>query len=308
MQVKKDGVDILHCTGNTAPILLSRSIKLVLTIHDIAYLKPYSVVPKSPYLHQRLGRMYRRNVVPRVIKRANMVITVSEFAKKDILNSFSTRNSKMVCVIYESSSKLLQPIPKEESRSFCKSKYGITEKYVLNVGGCDPQKNTAFIVTSLLELKSEGKLPEKVVIVGFTNWHNSDIYKTVAVSEYRDDFKFIDFTDEKHLLHLYNGAEVFIFPSLYESFGIPPLEAMACGVPVIASKTGAIPEVAGDAALLIDPRNGKELKESMLNLLNDEGLRNQLVRRGFEQAQKFSWKKTAEETLGIYEAVYKERS
>lgn len=306
MQVKKDGINILHCTGNTAPIFLSRSIKLVLTIHDVAYLKPYSVVPKSPYLHQRLGRMYRRNVVPRVIKRANMVITVSEFAKKDILNSFSTRNSKMVCVIYESSSKMLRSIPKKEAQSFCKSKYGITGKYVLNVGGRDPQKNTAFIVTNLLKLKLEGKLSEQIVIVGFSNWQKSDIYKAVEMSEYREDFKFIDFADQSHLMQLYNGAEVFIFLSLYESFGIPLLEAMACGVPVVASITGAIPEIAGDAALLINPDNGQELKAAMMKLLNDENLRNNLIARGLKQAKEYSWMKTAKKTLAIYESVYKE--
>jgi glycosyltransferase involved in cell wall biosynthesis len=307
MQVKRDGIDILHCTGNTAPVFISKNIKLVLTIHDVSYLKPYSITPRSPYLYQRLGRTYRRNFVPRVINKANIVITVSEFAKRDILNIFPGCNSSMVRVIYESGNKRFQFIPKKEAQSFCKSKFGITGKYILNVGGRDPQKNTASIVTNLLKLKLEGKLSEQIVIVGFSNWQKSDIYKSLEMSDYRKDFKFIDFADQSDLMQLYNGAEIFIFVSFYESFGLPLLEAMTCGIPVIASTTGAMPEIAGDAAFLINPYNGQELQAAVIKILNDENLRDDLIARGLKKAKEYSWAQTAKQTLAIYESVYNNR-
>jgi glycosyltransferase involved in cell wall biosynthesis len=120
-------------------------------------------------------------------------------------------------------------------------------------------------------------------------------------SSCRDKIIFTDFVSEEDLVLLYNCADVFLYPSLYEGFGIPLLEAMACGVPVITSNTTSIPEVVGDAALLINPRDGEELKKALLSLLNDEKLRKELINRGFEQVRKFSWRKTAEDTLAIYE-------
>lgn len=306
LQAKQDGIRLLHCTANTAPLVLSPSIKLISTIHDISYLKPYSVMPRSPFLYQRLGRLYRRNIVPRSIRRAASIITVSKFAKKDILAHISTLSEEMISITYEAMNNAFRVIDKEQAISFVKKKYGITGQYILNVGGRDPQKNTAFLVRNFLELKRERKITAKMVIVGFPDHGKADIYKDLKNSGLKSEVVFIGFAGENDLVHLYNSAEAFVFPSLYESFGIPPLEAMACGTPVIASQAGAIPEIVGDAALTIDPQNSDELKTSIVKLLKNKNLKNYLIDKGFKQAKKYSWEKMAKYTLDRYRKVYGE--
>ncbi len=300
---KRDKIDILHCPANTAPVFLNHDIKLVSTIHDVSYLKPFSIMPRSPYLYQRLGRVYRKNIVPWTIKRASSIITVSEFARKDILSSIPFLNDEKVSVTYEAMSGAFRVIEKEAAHSFVRAKYGINGKYIFNVGGRDPQKNTAFLVESFLDLKKAGQLSEKLVIVGFADHTHANFYKSIINSGIADEVIFIGFAEEDELVHLYNAAEVFIFPSLYESFGIPPLEAMACGTPVIASDAGAIPEIVGDAALFINPRSKEDLKSSLLQVLGDIRVKNELIRRGLKRVDQFSWSKTAKETLEIYEKV-----
>lgn len=300
LQAKKDKIDILHCTANTAPMVLFGNLKLVSTIHDVSYLKPYSIMPKSSYLYQRLGRMYRKVIVPQSLRRVSAVITVSEFAKKDILAHFSFLSEENIFITYESMSEVFEVTDKEQAKAFVKLRYGITGNYILNVGGRDPQKNTAFLVEGFLELKKNKKFSERLVIVGFLNYEKTDFYKDLNNSEFKNEVFFIEFASEGDLVQLYNGAEIFIFPSLYESFGMPPLEAMACGVPVIASNTGAIPEIVGEAAILINPKNKEELKATLSRLLEDQGMRQEMIRRGFERIKKFSWLKMATETLSVY--------
>lgn len=303
LEVRKDKINILHCTANTAPLVLPRELMLVSTLHDVSYLKPYSIMPKSPYLYQRLGRMYRKIVVPKSLKRASAVVTVSEFAKKDILTHIPFLSKEMVFITNEAVSDVFRTIDKEEARSFVKLRYGITGKYILNVGGRDPQKNTAFLIENFLELKKAGRLLERIVVVGFLNYERTGFYENLRNSGFRADVYFIDFASERELVQLYNGAEAFIFPSLYESFGIPPLEAMACGIPVVASNTGAIPEIVGEAAILINPKNKEEFKATLLRMLDDQVTRQELIRRGFERIKKFSWLRMAIETLNVYEAL-----
>ncbi len=141
------------------------------------------------------------------------------------------------------------------------------------------------------------------MIVGIPNWKQTKFYDIVQESNFKKDVIFTDFVSEDDLVLLYNGATIFLYPSLYEGFGIPPLEAMACGVPVITSNTTSIPEIVGDAAYLMDPLNDKELKEALLRLLSDENLRNDLIEKGFKRVKEFSWQKMAKETLQIYESL-----
>jgi glycosyltransferase involved in cell wall biosynthesis len=300
LEARKDKIDILHCTSNTSPVFLPRGLALVSTVHDVSYLKPYSVMPKSPYLYQKLGRVYRKAVVPKSLKKSDMVITVSEFAKKDILSHIHFLNEAKVFITYEAVSDVFKVIDKEDAKRFAKLRYGIAGNYILNVGGRDPQKNTAFLIENFIELKKTRRSLGKMVIVGFLNYNKTDFYKDLVNSGLKNEVYFIDFVSENELVQLYNGAELFVFPSLYESFGLPPLEAMACGVPVIASNTGAIPEIVGDAAMLINPKSKDEYRAALLRLLGEQGLRQELIRRGFERIKKFSWLKMAVETLSVY--------
>jgi len=308
MQAKKDGLDILHCTGNTAPLYLDKNIKLILTIPDVMYLKPYSILPRSPSLYQRLGRTYRKIIVPKAIKNVSSVITISNFSKKDIMEHIPLIKEDSISVIYLAADNSFRGVNKNEAITKLKEKFGINGSYMLAFGGIDPRKNTELIINMFIESKGKEQINEKLVIVGIPNWKQTKFYNVVQKSECRDNIIFTNFVSEEDLVLLYNSASVFLYPSLYEGFGIPPLEAMACGVPVITSNTTSIPEVVGNAALLINPRDGEDIKKALLSLLNDEMLRKDLIKRGLEQVKKFSWGKMAEETLEVYNSVYRGES
>jgi len=303
-QAKKDGIDILHCTGNTAPIYMDRQVKLVSSIMDVMYLKDYSVLPKSTSLYQRLGRLYRRMVVPRIIKHLSKVITISNYSKYDIIKYFPTLNEEAIVVIYLATNEKFRVIDRSDATVKIKNKFGIIGSYILSLGGTDPRKNTELVIEKFIELKDKCRIKENLVIVGIPNWKQTKFYDIVNNSLCKKDIIFTDFVSEDELVLLYNCATVFLYPSLYEGFGIPLLEAMACGVPTVTSNVTSMPEIAGNAALLINPRNGEEIKESLLKVLNDKDLRDFLVKRGLEQVKKFSWQRTAQETLELYRSVY----
>ncbi len=302
VSVMKDKIDILHCTGNTAPIFLTRKTKLVITIHDVMYLKSYSEIPRSPILYQRMGRLYRKLIVPRAAMHAVKVMAVSKYSIHDIKNSIPALKEKDMAVTYNATSEVFgRQIG--SAVDTIREKYAIRDGYVLAVGGTDPRKNTAFVIGNYMKLRREGKVAEKLVVVGVANWRRSQFYGQVQKANRTGDVLFMDFITEEELAALYHGARAVLYLSLYEGFGIPSLEAMTCGVPVITSNTTSMPEIVGDAALMIDPTDEKAFEVALIGLLNDENLRKELIKRGLERAKSFSWKKTAENTLKIYESV-----
>jgi glycosyltransferase involved in cell wall biosynthesis len=308
IQAKKDKIEILHCTGNTSPIFLDKAIKLVSTIHDVMFLKDYSELPKSTSYYQRLGRLYRKLIVPQAIRRLSMALTISEFSKKDILKHIPQFDINRIKIVHPAANESFSQVDKIKASLKIRNKFGIDCSYVLTLGALDPRKNTELVIKTYIELKNKNIINEKLLIVGIPNWKQSIFYNIVLESNFKQDIVFLDFVSEDDLVLLYNCASIFLYPSLYEGFGIPLLEAMACGVPVVTSNVTSMPEIAGDAALLINPNNGQELKAAMTKLLDDEKLRNDLIARGLKQAKEYSWMKTAEQTLAIYESVYKEQS
>ena len=306
-QAGKDNIDVLHSTGNTAPIYLNSRIRRVATIHDVMYLEKRSALPRSASWYQACGRIYRKMVVPRTVGRFCAVITVSDFCRREIARYLPALAADDITVIYEAGNDTCRPIDKRYAWAEIRKKHGIAHSYVLTLGGIDPRKNTRLVIDKYVELKSKGLIDQKLVIVGIPNWRRTRFNDVVMQSGCRDDIILTDFLDDDELVLLYNCAAVFLYPSLYEGFGLPPLEAMACGTPVIASNITSIPEIVGDAAILIDPTDGDRLKKALLELLSNERLRRQLISRGFRQAGKFSWRTMAEQTLAVYESVYKEQ-
>jgi glycosyltransferase involved in cell wall biosynthesis len=302
IRVLRDNIDVLHCTGNTAPVFLCNKTKLVITVHDIMYLKKYSEVPKSPVLHQRLGRWYRKMIVPRAMRNAAKVITVSNYSLSDIKKSIPALKEHMIAVTYNATQEIFGR-PDVIDVDGTRKKYNICKEYILTVGGTDPRKNLEFTIVNYLKMKTAGKIKENLVVVGVHNWKQSQCYRLVQAANCAGDVVFMDFVADKELAALYKGAKAVLYLSLYEGFGIPPLEAMTSGVPVITSHTTSIPEIVGNAALMIDPTDEKAFEAALTGLLNDENMRKDLIRRGLEQAKRFSWKKTAGETLEIYESL-----
>jgi len=303
LHVKKDNLDILHCLGNTAPLFIPSSVKLISSIHDVMYLKDYTDFPQSYSLYQNLGRIYRKLIVPRTVRQLSKVITVSEFSKDDILLHLKSLQDKNIYVTHESANERFKFLRNEKCYDDIKSKYGIKHDFIFTLGATDPRKNTERVIKTFLELKSEGSISEQLVISGLPSWKTTPFCSMVQKSKFKNDIVFLDFVSEDELVCLYNYAKVFLYPSLYEGFGLPPLEAMSCGVPVITSNITSIPEIVEDAAILINPHDDEELKDALLLMLRDENIRSDYIERGFNQVKKFSWRRMATETLEIYNTL-----
>jgi glycosyltransferase involved in cell wall biosynthesis len=302
-QAIKDGVDILHCTANTAPAFLDKNIKLIVTVHDVMYLKKRSLLAESKVMYQRLGRVYRSVVVSNTITNASKVISVSNYSKKDILHHFPNLKENFIETTYEAADSTFRLLETNTALETVKNNFGLDKNYLLTLGGTDPRKNTKLVIQAFANLKHQKKIDEKLVIVGISNWKKSQFYELVYSLKLENEILFTGFVTQEALICLYNSASIFLYPSLYEGFGIPPLEAMACGTPVITSNTTSIPEVVGDAALQINPTSQEELEAAVHKLLFDHALRNDFIQRGLTRSKQFSWRRMAEETLAIYKSI-----
>jgi glycosyltransferase involved in cell wall biosynthesis len=300
-QVERDEVDVLHCPANTAPLRLTPATKLVLTIHDVMYLQPASVLPVSPSLYQRLGRRYRSLVVPRVAKQAACIIAVSNFTKSDILSHIQLDESR-IRVIYEAQGQDVRRIS-DEAISAVLDRYSITKPYMFALGAVDPRKNTQRIIQAFAKFKNATSSRFKLVICGLSDVDRDKFQSAAKALGVLHHVHFLPFISREDLIAFYGGAEMLVYPTFYEGFGFPVLEAMGCGTPVITSGVTSIPEVAGDAALFVDPSDDDEITTAISSLAYDAQLSNAYREKGTEQVRKFSWKQVARETLEVYEAL-----
>jgi glycosyltransferase involved in cell wall biosynthesis len=229
------------------------------------------------------------------------VITDSQNSKQDICRYLQIPFEK-ITVIPIASACHFRPLPEAQVGPLL-DRYGLVRPYILYVGSVEPRKNLLRLLDAYVLLRQS--LPQyRLVIVGARNyWKSSPVARAVEHQGLQAQVTFTGYIPDEHLPALYNGAALFCFPSLYEGFGLPVLEAMACGVPVVTSSTSSLPEVAGDAALLVDPYNVDEVADAMRRVLQDGDLAHDLRRRGLARAAQFSWEKTARETIAVYEKV-----
>lgn len=297
---REDKLDILHCTSNTAPI--NCSVPLVVTIHDIIYFETHPLTAKGYSSYQKFGNLYRRYVVKRLLFSAKLIITVSEF-EKERFNTFLKLKEGRVEVVYNGVGEHFKPIDDKTVLESIHAKYNLPEKFFLFLGNTDPKKNTRNTVVSFAKYKAKYATDHKLVI--------GDLDPEVIMGFLKEEkleahFKEIFFTGYIHNLDLpavINLADVFLYPSNRESFGIPVLEGMASGTPVITSNTSSMPEVGGDAAIFVDPSSTEEISEAIHTLLSDEKLRKENIKKGLKRAEMFSWKNTAKEVLDIYHRI-----
>ncbi len=288
-------VDILHSTAFYAP--KNHPGKLVVTIHDISSLT-------LPHYHTEATRKRSNHGTENAVAYADHIITVSEFSKNELLRYFTLEPEK-ITVTHSAAKDIFVPCSPEEKKRV-REKYGVPEDFILFVGSLEPRKNVATLVRAYISLPEPVRKRHRLVIAGGKGWLNAEI-DTLLKSSGSSGILRIGYVDEQDLPALYSAAIVSVFPSLYEGFGLPVLEAMACGTPVISSNSSSLPEVGGDAALYFDPHDTNQLKETLERLLGDENLRAQLSRKGIERARLFSWEKAAQETLGVYEKVYRNK-
>jgi glycosyltransferase involved in cell wall biosynthesis len=294
----KDRIDILHCLGNTAPLFVLPAIRLVITLHDVMYLQSGKCIPAPMTIYQKFGRIYRSFVVPRCSFAAAALVTISEFSKQDILCLMPGIRASKISVCYESCDGIFS-----EKIDRLVSDSPILPSplpFIFCLGAEDPRKNTLRLVRAYLQLLNEYGIRENLVISGYKNWEGSESHLAVVDAGVEDRIRFLNFVGIDELARLYRTATVFAYPSLYEGFGIPILEAFSSGCPVIASNVTSIPEVGGNAALYFDPLNESEIAQTLLQVLNDANLRNSLKELGYARASQFSWKNTAQQTLAVY--------
>lgn len=299
----KENCDILHCTSNTAPI--NTKIPLIITLHDIIYLESISILKKGGTYYQKIGNMYRRFVVPKNVRKSKRIITVSHFEKDRIRNFFGyPEEDKTLVAVYNGVSEYFKIIDDKEELDRVKKLYNLPDEFLFFLGNTDPKKNTPGTLKAYSEFikKSDKKIP--LLMLDFGSDYLNKILTNIGDPELRKHIQLTGYIKNTDLPAIYNLCTVFLYPSLRESFGIPPLEAMRCGAPVISSNTSSMPEVAGRAAHIIDPFNPKEIAKGIEKIISDDNYRKSLIEKGLVQSAKFSWKKMAENVLELYQEIY----
>jgi len=291
-------LDMLHCTSNTAPIHCS--VPLLLTLHDIIFLEPTIKLNLSVY--QNLGRIYRRYVLKRVFEKCERIITVSEFEYNNIITQLSIPKEKMV-MIYNAYSEWFTPASKAD---FTYKEYIDEPGYIFFLGNTDPKKNTENTILAYKVYLEKSKIKRKLLLADLDRAYLNEILIRNHIESIRKMIVTSGYIANQNLPNIYNNAFVFLYTSQREGFGIPILESMACGTPVITSNTSSMPEIGGPYAILVNPENPDEIAEMMLKLETDDEFYQQQEEVGLQRAKLFSWRNTAERLLEVYEEVYKE--
>lgn len=288
---------LLHCTSNTAPLFCK--VPLVITIHDVIYMESLNFTGSS---YQNFGNLYRRFIVPSVAKKAAVIITVSAFEKKIIAEKLRISEEKIE-VIYNGVNPQFKTIEDKLLIEKFRQEYNLPEKFLLHFGNTAPKKNTTGVLLAYHIYTETVLNPLPLVLTDCTfNFINKLAIKLKITSIIKHTI-ILDYIPFNNISLLYNLATLFLYPSHRESFGMPVIEAMACGVPVITSNTSALPEIAGEAAYLINPTKPSEICGAILTLLSDENLYQQLKEKGYKNAARFNWEVAAEQTLKIYKEI-----
>lgn len=299
--IRKDKITLFFTPLDKIPCFLN--CPTILTIHDLLFFSITHLRGFQKYLYEYLYLMSRSMM----LKKANVIITVSNFSRDDIVKIFRVPAEK-IRVVYNGVPDHYQPVIDGGKIERIKVKYRVQGRYILYVGNFKPHKNVFTLIEAYQKLSSQYKIPYNLVLAGKKNKDSETIQNFIHINQMESRVFFTDFVSEEDLPSLYSGADIFVFPSLYEGFGIPPLEAMACGTPVIVSNQTSLPEIIDDAGIITDARLSQKLAESMLLLLTNEDLKKEMRERGFKRVQKFTVKKSAEGILKVMEEVIKKDS
>lgn len=284
-------VDLLHLTGFGAPRW--RPCPVLLTVHDlIGLLFPNNLPP--------ISRFYWSHWLPRTIHWANQIIADSEHTKHDLIRLLGI-SAERVEVVYLGVDVVFRPLEDPVVLEFVRQKYKLPSALVLYVGTIEPRKGLDTLISAYAALADD--IPHHLVIAGKRGWYTEPLFRQVKSLGLSQRVHFTDYVADEDLPALYNLADLFIYPSRYEGFGLPPLEAMACGVPVVCSDAASLPEVVGDAALLVPPDDVEALAATMRRVLENDALRAEMRTKGLERAKRFTWEETARRTVAIYERM-----
>ena len=295
---KKYGVEILHCTSNTAPIWCD--IPLILTLHDIIFLEPRDKQNHS--LYQNMGWLYRRLNVPHILDKCRRIITVSNFEMENIISKLNIPRERMV-MIYNGYNEWFKPV---EDKEDIYKKYIPDSGYFFFLGNTDPKKNTERTLVAYSKYLAKSSIKRKLLMADLNPEYLNGIIERNHIENIQKNIVMPGYIVNSDLPYIYHSAFAFLYTSLRESFGIPLLEAMACGTPVITSNTSSMPEIGGKDAILGNPEKSDQITEMMLRLETDNDFYERQRAVGLERAKLFSWRKTAENLLKLYHEVYQE--
>ena len=289
LALRKERVDLLHALAFVVPLF--SSCPSVVTIYDLSFL----LYPEGFKGYKRfyLGLSTRLSA-----RKARRIIAISKSTKRDVVRLLGVSPDK-VDVVYCGTDGAFRPLPKAEVAAF-RSQKGLPERFILFVGTIEPRKNIITLIEAFAKLQTCEPANLKLVIGGAKGWFYEDVFARVEELGLEGEVLFPGYIPASELPLWYNAAELFVYPSLYEGFGLPPLEAMACGTPVVVADTSSLPEVVGEAGVIVNPLDVEGLAEAMRRVLGDEALQQEMKERGLRRAQGFSWAETAQETVQVY--------
>lgn len=293
MRLRYDKPDLLH-VQYTGP--LACSVPLVVSVHDVSYLE-------HPQYFTRFRSRQLRFTVKRTVEAAARILTPSEFSRRAILRNYKLDERKVV-VVPNAVSSSFRPVERESAAAVVEEKFRISGPFVLTVGDLQPRKNHLGLLHAFEEtLRQHPHLPHRLVFVGKETWYSKELHRAVMRSNVAGRVHFTGFVEDSDLLQFYGACDLFVFPSFYEGFGLPILEAMACGRAVACSSATAMPEVANAAGILFDPYSVPEMARAIGDVLLDEEMRVRLERLGSNRAASFTWERAAQRTLDVYYEV-----
>jgi glycosyltransferase involved in cell wall biosynthesis len=289
-QLRATKPDLCHYPNSIAP--LRSPCRYVVTIHDMT-------LSLLPHYHPGRKRVMVRPLIPLIARGAARIITVSEHARADIVRLLGVAPERVV-VVPEAAAPIFHMASAEE-QARVRARYRLNRSYVLYVGTLEPRKNLVRLIRAWYALWQRGAIPHQLVLVGGRGWQDAAIYTTIAELDCGDALRLVGYVPTADLPALYSAADAFAFPSLSEGFGLPVIEAMACGTPTLISTAPALRELAGDVALTVDPRDERALTDALERLLMDAALQEELRLRGLRRAASFSWERAARRTLAVYQ-------
>lgn len=296
---RREHIDILHCTGNTTPLFSPAPV--VQTLHDVIFMDS---IPSGDSLYQRFGNLYRRRIVPHVTPKSKAIITVSQYEKERIVQRLGVNPEKVHVVYNGLNQKRFHTDYTPSQQEAVRVKYRLPEHFILFLGNQTTRKNPGRAIEAYVRYAAETTRPLPLVTPGLSKKFVVSILAKLNFPYDENQFVTPGYIDDADLPLMYLLSNVFLFPSLSEGFGMPLIEAMACGTPVVSSNAACLPEIAGNGAMLANPLKADEMASAMLTLLQNNELRHKKVEAGLRNARRFSWRRSAETTMRIYEAVY----
>lgn len=293
-RLAKEGIDVFHGPASLIPFV-KKGFGICVTIHDLVAFLYSETIPR------RYG-IYMRFLLRQAVKKADQIIAVSHHTRKDLMDILKVPAEK-ITVIHEAPAPVFRPLNRSWVRRRLKEKYGLEGKYLYHLGNIEPRKNLINLLEAFILVCRELEEPYRLVVSGQEGWLVGSLRRYFKSYPLQDRIVFTGYVPEAEIPFLMNGAELFVFPSLYEGFGLPVLEAMSCGTPVITSNCSSLPEIVGSAAALVDPNDVHDLADRIIYVLKRPEERERLSLAGLEQSAKFTWAETARKTLQVYRRV-----